>query len=75
MKRPEEVKLSREDGEALRQRLEGDALTADDRRVLGQVLQWYFWLLYLSLRPGKSKPTHASISWGSETSFVRSEMT
>jgi transposase len=46
MKRPAEVKLSREDGEALRKRLEGDALTADDRRVLGQVLQWYFWLMF-----------------------------
>ena len=46
MKRPEEVKLSREDGEALRTRLAGDALTADDRRVLGQVLQWYFWLVF-----------------------------
>ena len=46
MKRPEEVQLSREDGEALRTRLEGDALTADDRRVLGQVLQWYFWLIF-----------------------------
>ena len=39
---PEEVKLSREDGEALRTRLSGDALTAADRRVLDQVLQWYF---------------------------------
>ena len=46
MKCPEEVTLSREDGEALRQRLAGDALTADDRRVLDQVLQWYFWLLF-----------------------------
>jgi rubredoxin len=46
MKRPDEVKLSREDGEALRQRLDSDALTADDRRVLGQVLEWYFWLLF-----------------------------
>ena len=46
MKRPEEVQLSREDGEALRTRLAGDALTADDRRVLDQVLQWYFWLLF-----------------------------
>jgi len=45
MKRPEEVQLSREDGEALRTRLDSDALTADDRRVLGQVLQWYFWLV------------------------------
>jgi hypothetical protein len=46
MKCPAEVKLSREDGEALRQRLAGDALTAADRRVLEQVLQWYFWLLF-----------------------------
>ena len=40
------MQLSREDGEALRTRLAGDALTADDRRVLDQVLQWYFWLLF-----------------------------
>jgi hypothetical protein len=45
MQCPEEVKLSREDGEALRTRLADDALTAADRRVLDQVLQWYFWLL------------------------------
>ncbi len=46
MKCPETVPLSREDGEALRTRLAGDALTADDRRVLDHVLQWYFWLLF-----------------------------
>ena len=46
MQWPAEVTLSREDGEALRIRLAGDALTADDRRVLDQVLQWYFWLLF-----------------------------
>ena len=46
MQCPEEVTLSREDGEALRTRLAGDALTAADRRVLDQVLQWYFWLLF-----------------------------
>jgi transposase len=46
MKRPDTIKLSREDGEALRTRLAGNALTADDRRVLDQVLQWYFWLLF-----------------------------
>jgi transposase len=46
MQCPEEVKLSREDGEALRTRLADDALTAADRRVLDQVLQWYFWLLF-----------------------------
>jgi transposase len=46
MKCPEEVKLSREEGEALRQRLAEDTLTATDRRVLDSVLQWYFWLLF-----------------------------
>ena len=46
MQCPEEVTLSREDGEALRQRLAGDTLTAADRRVLDLVLQWYFWLLF-----------------------------
>jgi hypothetical protein len=47
MQCPEEVNLSREDGEALRTRLADDALTAADRRVLDQVLQWYFWLLFV----------------------------
>ena len=42
MKRPEEVSLSHEAGEALLERLKGDALTADARCVLGLVLQWYF---------------------------------
>jgi transposase len=46
MKCPEQMQLSHADGEALRTRLAGDALTADDRRVLDQVLQWYFWLLF-----------------------------
>jgi hypothetical protein len=38
--------LRQEDGEALIERLQGDALTAQDRRVLEQVLRWYFWLLF-----------------------------
>jgi transposase len=46
MQRPEEVKLSREEGEALIERLEGHALIADDWRVLVQVLRVYFWLLF-----------------------------
>jgi hypothetical protein len=46
MKCPEKLQLSRADGEALRTRLARDSLTADDRRVLDQVLQWYFWLLF-----------------------------
>jgi transposase len=46
MQNPEKLQLSHADGEAIRTRLAGDALTADDRRVLDQVLQWYFWLLF-----------------------------
>ena len=46
MKNPEKLQLSHADGEAIRTRLAGDALTADDRRVLDLVLQWYFWLLF-----------------------------
>src|SRR5215471_15725540 len=46
MKCPDQVQLSRADGEALRIRLARDTLTADDRHVLDQVLQWYFWLLF-----------------------------
>jgi transposase len=45
MKQPDEVRLNREEGEALIERLERDALTAEDRRVLGQLLRFYFWLL------------------------------
>jgi transposase len=52
MKRPEEVTLSREGGEALITRLEADALTAEDRRVLVKVLTFYFWLLF-ALREAK----------------------
>src|SRR5262249_54809404 len=46
MKRPDAITLSHEDGEALRQRLNGNALTADDRWVLDRVLLWYFWLVF-----------------------------
>ena len=46
MKRPEDVTLSREEGEALLTRLEGEALAAEDRRVLAKVLTVYFWLLF-----------------------------
>lgn len=52
MKRPEDVNLSREEGEALLVRLEANALTAEDRRVLGKVLTFYFWLLF-ALREAK----------------------
>src|SRR5215831_19570818 len=46
MERPDEVNLSRQDGEALIKRLQDDALTTQDRRVLEQVLRWYFWLVF-----------------------------
>ena len=52
MKRPEDVQLSREEGEALLARLEAHTLTAEDRRVLGKVLTFYFWLLF-ALREAK----------------------
>jgi transposase len=52
MKQPEDVQMSREDGEALLARLEANTLTADDRRVLGKVLTLYFWLLF-ALREAK----------------------
>jgi hypothetical protein len=52
MKQPEDVQLSREDGDALLARLEANALTANDRRVLGKVLTSYFWLLF-ALREAK----------------------
>src|ERR671911_215534 len=52
MKRPEDVELSREEGEALLARLEANTLTAEDRRVLGEVLTVYFWLLF-ALREAK----------------------
>jgi hypothetical protein len=46
VKRPEDVQLSRGEGEALLARLEANTLTAEDRRVLGKVLTFYFWLLF-----------------------------
>ena len=48
----EDVHLSREEGEALLARLEANTLTAEDRRVLGKVLTFYFWLLF-ALREAK----------------------
>ena len=52
MKQPEDVQLSREEGEALIERIERNALSAEDRRVLGKVLTFYFWLLF-ALREAK----------------------
>jgi hypothetical protein len=52
MKRPEDVQLSREEGEAVLARLEANTLTVEDRQVLGKVLTFYFWLLF-ALREAK----------------------
>ena len=46
MQQPDEVRLNREEGEALIERLEDDALTSEDRRVLVQLIRLYFWLLF-----------------------------
>ena len=51
-KPPEEVKLSREEGEALIKRLETDRLSAEDRRLLVKLIQFYFWLTF-ALREAK----------------------
>jgi hypothetical protein len=42
--RPGEAKLSREDGEALMERVKANALTPDDQRVLVKLIELYFWL-------------------------------
>jgi len=52
MKQPEDVHLSREDGEALIERIERNALSTEDRRVVVKVLTFYFWLLF-ALREAK----------------------
>jgi transposase len=46
MQQPDEVRLNREEGEALIERLERNALTLEDRRVLVQLIRFYFWLLF-----------------------------
>jgi hypothetical protein len=52
MKRPEDVQLSREEGAALIERIERNALSAEDRQVLVKILTFYFWLLF-ALREAK----------------------
>jgi transposase len=46
MKSPHEVTLSPEEGEALIERIEHDAWSAEDRCVVVQVLRLHFWLLF-----------------------------
>jgi hypothetical protein len=45
MTQPEDVQLSREEGEALIERIERKALSAEGRRVLVKILTFSFWLL------------------------------
>ncbi|MGH8582325.1 MAG: hypothetical protein ACREWG_05960 [Gammaproteobacteria bacterium] len=52
MKQPEDVQLSREEGEALSERIERKALSTADRQLLVKVLTFYFWLLF-ALREAK----------------------
>ena len=52
MKQPEDVQLSRAEGEALIERIERNTLSADDRQLLVKVLTFYFWLLF-ALREAK----------------------
>src|SRR5215510_12032433 len=46
MKQPEDVQLSREEGEALIERIERNALSAEDRQLLVKLVTFYFWLLF-----------------------------
>ena len=44
MKPPEEVKLSREEGEALIERVKASNLASDDQGLVVKLIQIYFWL-------------------------------
>jgi len=46
MKCPKEIKLNREQGDELIQRLEQDQLSAEDRDMLAKLIQLYFWLTF-----------------------------
>jgi hypothetical protein len=43
---PEEVKLSREDGEALIERIQANSRTGDDQRLLVKLIRLYFWFTF-----------------------------
>lgn len=51
-KPPKEVELSREEGEALMDRLEKDQLSLEDRRLLMRIVEVFFWLTF-ALRESK----------------------
>ena len=46
---PDTVKLSREEGDALIERLQANTVTSDDRQLLVKLIQLYFWFT-LALR-------------------------
>jgi hypothetical protein len=50
---PNDIKLSREEGDALIERLQANTLTGDDRRLLVKLIQVYFWFT-LALSETKS---------------------
>ena len=43
---PDEVKLSREEGQALIERLQANTLTSEDRGLLVKLIQLYFWFTF-----------------------------
>ena len=48
MQRPhDDLSLSPDEGAALIERLDGNTLRAEDRRVLVQVVRWLFWLFFV----------------------------
>ena len=48
MQRPhDDLYLSPDEGAALIERLDGNTLSAEDRRVLVQVVRWLFWLFFV----------------------------
>ena len=48
MQRPhDDLSLSPDEGAALIERLDGNTLSAEDRRVLVQVVRWLFWLFFV----------------------------
>lgn len=46
MKQPEEVKLSREEGDALIERIEASGLSEDDRRLVVKLIELWFWMSF-----------------------------
>ena len=47
MKEPEQIELTRDEGEALIERVKASDLAADDRRVLERLIRMYFWLVFV----------------------------